>query len=69
MKDVMDWLRTVWPIVALVIILSIGGMQKFHEMSTRLAVVEADYKHVHEKLDEISQDIKDMKNYLMNPTR
>lgn len=69
MKDVMDWLKVTWPIIAFCIVMSLAAIQRFHTLEIRLTMCEQNVTHVHEKLDEISQDVKDMKNYLMNPVR
>ena len=69
MKDVMEWFRTLWPVIALIVALGLAGMQRFHALETRIALCENNVSHVHEKLDTISADVKEMKQYLMNPVR
>jgi len=55
-----DWLKIVITVGIFVIGLAIAGSSRITNNETRLAVVEREQTHLHEKVDEIASNVKEL---------
>lgn len=67
--DVQGWFKITWPIITFVVMLTLAGLGGFSKLKVEMAVIQSENKHLEKELIEMKSDVKDIKNFLMNPVR
>jgi len=59
------WFKVAWPIVVVVLGLTLAGIGQFNQVQTKLAVLDSQATNRQTTLEEIKADLKEIKQILM----
>ena len=68
-KATMDWFRTMWPVVGMIIMLALGGLKAWSMQNEKIAVLQTKSANYEEDMREVKQSLKDIQTFLMNMVR